>query len=74
MPSTDTVTIVPQRPDVQLHLAEGSQHGLDLIDRVTKALERAGHHATATAFVSLAEECDTDDDLQLLIRCTVTVL
>lgn len=70
--TTDTIT--PQRPDVHLHLAAGPQDDLALTARVVAALERAGYEATATAFASLAEECETTDDLQLLVSCTVTVL
>jgi hypothetical protein len=70
--STDTIT--PQRPDVVVHLAEGRQDDLALIARVGMALDRAGYTATADAFAALANEAETSDDLDLLIRCTVTVL
>lgn len=71
---TDQLAIAPQRPDVVLHLAEGPQDDLALIARVTAALEKAGYGPTADAFASLAEQYASSEDLQLLIRCTVTVL
>jgi hypothetical protein len=70
----NAITVEPQRPDVVVHLAEGPQDDLALTARVVEALERAGHGPTADAFASIAEECATTDDLQLLVRCTVTVL
>jgi hypothetical protein len=69
-----TETITPQRPDVVVHLAEGRQDDLALIARVGMALDRAGYTSTADAFAALANEAETSDDLDLLIRCTVTVL
>jgi hypothetical protein len=69
----NTLTIQPQRPDVLVSLHDDPDD-LVLTTRVTEALEAAGYGPTADAFLSLAEECATSDDLQLLIRCTVTVL
>lgn len=69
-----TQTIAPRRPDVQLQLSAGPQDDLTLIGRVVDALDRAGHTGTADVFTKLAHQCETSDDLLLLISCTVTVL
>lgn len=66
--------IEPLRPEVQLHWASLRQDGLSLITAVVDALCRAGHGVTADAFLLLADDCQTDHELERLIRCTVTVL
>lgn len=47
---------------------------LEIIDEVVAALERAGHSAMARVFLSATTRCQTDTEVLLLARCTVTVL
>jgi hypothetical protein len=71
---SSTLDINPLIPPVTVNLEEGRQDGLALIARVATELRRANFAAAADAFEELAADCETADDLELLIRSTVTVL
>jgi hypothetical protein len=64
------VDIEPEWPDVQVYLGDDPD-GLEIIDRVTKALDRAGHPLAADAF---AEVAYCTSDLMTLARFSVTVV
>ncbi len=66
--------ITPLIPPVTINLEEGAQDDLSLITRVAGELRRANFTAAAEAFEAVAMECETTEDLLLLIRSTVTVL
>jgi hypothetical protein len=69
------VTVEPLFPDIVLHLTEGRQDPLSLIDRTTAALERAGETEAVAAFGKMTELISDDyQDLITLIRVTVTVI
>jgi hypothetical protein len=68
-----TDLIAPLREDVLVRLGVDPT-ALEIIEGVVGALEGAGHDATADAFLSSASHCDTDADVLLLARCTVTIL
>lgn len=59
--SAETLT-GPVFDHVTVHLG-GATIALDVIDKVTAGLERAGEYHAAATFLRAVDHCDTDDEV-----------